>query len=305
MLNWNFRLQPDFNKDIHIDVPITQAGAFAFYTTYSPLPKFTTSSLPSTKQEKTSVHYVDVSPSLALRGSNLPLDALSIFSVISKFMGKYPTDWDSHLRGISERNYNMIHFTPLMKRGVSNSPYSIYDQLEFDTYSFPNGEKDVAELVTKMDKEYGLLALTDVVWNHTANNSKWLEEHPEAGYNVETAPWLEAALELDTALLKYSDELESLGLPTEFHTVDDLLKVMAGMRSHVIDAIKLWQFYVIDVKENTSRVLREWANSSAPAEPIDGVESWSLKQKADFIRQNALPGASQILGGSPEKSMRR
>lgn len=272
-------LQPDFNKDIYIDVPITQAGAFAFYTTYSPLPEFTASSLPSQNQEKSEVHYVDVAPALSLRGADLPLDALSIFSVISKFMGKYPTDWDNHLRGISQRNYNMIHFTPLMQRGSSNSPYSIYDQMKFGTDSFPNGEKDIAELVEKMNKEYGLLALTDVVWNHTANNSKWLEEHPEAGYNVETAPWLEAALELDTALLKYGNDLEELGLPTEFHTVEDLLKVIAGMREHVIDAIKLWEFYVVDVKENATRIIREWTTSSATAEPIDGAQSWSLKQK--------------------------
>ncbi|GAM43277.1 Gdb1 homolog [Talaromyces pinophilus] len=291
-----FTLQPDFNKDIHIDVPITQAGAFAFYTTYSPLPEFTASSLPSQKQEKSEVHYVDVSPALSLRGADLPLDALSIFSVISKFMGKYPTDWDSHLRGISQRNYNMIHFTPLMQRGSSNSPYSIYDQMQFDPDSFPNGEKDVAELVEKMSKEYGLLALTDVVWNHTANNSKWLEEHPEAGYNVETAPWLEAALDLDTALLNYGNDLEKLGLPTEFHTVDDLLKVITGMRKHVIDAIKLWEFYVVDVKENAARIIKEWTTSSATAKPIEGAQSWGLKQKADFIRQNALPNASRILG---------
>jgi glycogen debranching enzyme len=290
-----YSLQPDFNKDIHIDVPITQAGAFAFYATYSPLPKFSASDLPAAKEEKSPVHYVDVSPALALRGKDVPLDALSIFSVISKFMGKYPTDWENHLRGISQRNYNMIHFTPLMKRGDSNSPYSIYDQLGFDPEVFPNGEKDVAALIAKMENEHGLLSLTDVVWNHTANNSKWLEEHPEAGYNVETAPWLEAALDLDTALLKYSDDLEKLALPTEFKDVDDLLKVTGAMRKHAIDGIELWQFYVIDVKENASRLVDAWKSSSA-VEPISDAQSWSLKEKADYIRENALQNASQILG---------
>ena len=27
-----YKLEPDFNKTIHVDIPITQAGAFAFYT---------------------------------------------------------------------------------------------------------------------------------------------------------------------------------------------------------------------------------------------------------------------------------
>lgn len=284
-------------------MPITQPGAFAFYTTYSPLPEFSVSSSPTCEQARTPLHYVDVAPSLSLGGKSLPLDALSIFSIISKFMGKYPTDWDKHLRGISERNYNMVHFTPLMKRGVSNSPYSIYNQLEFDPEFFPNGEQDIADMVSRMEKEFGLLALTDVVWNHTASNSKWLEEHPEAGYSVETAPWLEAALELDTALLKYGENLQSLALPTEFHTVDDLLQVIGGMRKHVIDTIRLWEFYVVDVKSDTRRIVDEWiSRDSKPPHDhnnipdVEAIKTGTLKQKADFIRRNALLNSTRILG---------
>ena len=88
----------------------------------------------------------------------LPLDSLSVFSVVSKFMGEYPADWNKHLRGIGQRGYNMVHFTPLMKRGISNSPYSIYDQLEFDPEYFPSGEDDVKDLVERMGRDYGLLA---------------------------------------------------------------------------------------------------------------------------------------------------
>ena len=161
-------MQPNFNENIQIDIPVAIAGAFAFYTTFTPLPEFSVEDVPSPKPTKTPVHYIDVSPKLTLKGKDLPLNALSIFSVISKFMGQYPPDLDRHLRGIGQRNYNMVHFTPLMQRGSSNSPYSIFDQLAFDRTFFPNGEDDVASLVAKMEKEYGLLTLTDVVWNHTA-----------------------------------------------------------------------------------------------------------------------------------------
>jgi glycogen debranching enzyme len=253
---------------------------------------------------KASTHYIDVAPSLTLGGRDLPLNALSIFSVISKFMGRYPADWENHLNGISRRKYNMVHFTPLMKRGASNSPYSIFDQLQFDEVIFPNGEDDVAQMVTKMENEYGLLSLTDVVWNHTANNSKWLEEHPEAGYSVETAPWLEAALELDTALLEFGQNLQALGLPTEFKTTDDLIVVMNVMRDRIIADLKLWEYYVIDVKGDTQRILDKWRNSPA----IDlGADQWSrfglenfknltLKEQASFIREQAVPTSGRILG---------
>ncbi|PYH99927.1 glycogen debranching enzyme [Aspergillus ellipticus CBS 707.79] len=299
-----FSLSPDFNKNIQIDVPIVSPGSFAFYVTFSPLPVFSTLPTPTPEPTRTATHFIDVAPRLTLRGQDLPLNALSIFSVISKFMGKYPEDWDKHINGISQRNYNMVHFTPLMKRGASNSPYSIFDQLQFDDVVFPNGETDVAHLISKMENEYGLLSLTDVVWNHTAHNSKWLEEHPEAGYSVETAPWLEAALDLDTALLKFGQDLSKLGLPTEFKTVDDLVAVMGAMREQTIAGIRLWEFYVVDVKNDTQKIIDEW-KTSKDIDPkgcrwsqfhLQDYKNWSLKQQASFIRDNAIPTSKQVLG---------
>ncbi|KAL2351634.1 hypothetical protein BJ546DRAFT_253278 [Cryomyces antarcticus] len=297
-----YKLAPDFNRTIEIDIPITLAGAFAFYTTYTPLPEFSTQDVTPTTPTRTPTYYVDVSPKLTLQNSPLPLDALSIFSVISKFMGKYPTDWDKHLHGISERGYNMVHFTPLMMRGDSNSPYSIYDQHQFDKTVFPNGEKVVASMITKMERDFGLLGLTDVVWNHTANNSKWLEEHPEAGYNVATAPWLESALELDTALLKFGEDLQSLGLPTTLNSVDDLLKIMDGIKTRVIGGTRLWECYVVHVERDTQAAVAAWMDgktnlnegATTVKSGFDGVGDWPLKKKADWLIDNALSGGDRL-----------
>ncbi|KAJ5542249.1 hypothetical protein N7535_004671 [Penicillium sp. DV-2018c] len=296
-----FKLQPNFNENIQIDIPVTLAGAFAFYTTFTPLPDFSVKEVPIPKPTRTPVHYIDVSPKVTLQGKDLPLNALSIFSLISKFMGQYPTDWDRHLRGISQRNYNMVHFTPLMQRGSSNSPYSIFDQLTFDSTFFPNGEDDVAALVDKMENSYGLLTLTDVVWNHTANNSKWLEEHPESGYSVKTAPWLEAALELDSALLKFGNDLAELGLPTEFKSEEDLVTVMNALRKEVIDGIRLWEYYVLDVKSAVKQILDDWKTTKVEPELINQhniqmFKSWSLHQQANVLRELGIPSVKQILG---------
>jgi len=254
------RLKPDFNRTIEISIPIQGAGAFAFYTTYTPLPDLSETKPQSLPPTKTPTYYIDVAPRLSLGREQLPIPAVSVFSIISKLMGKYPNDWEKHLAGISKRGYNMIHFTPLQQRGASNSPYSIYDQLGFDPECFPNGEKDIAKLVENMEKNYGLLGMTDVVLNHTAHNAELLQEHPDVGYNVETAPWLTSALELDTALLGFGDNLESLGYPTLLNSVDDLLKIMDGIKEHVIAKLKLWEFYVINVERDADAIVDAWMN---------------------------------------------
>ncbi|KAL5052147.1 hypothetical protein BDW71DRAFT_170264 [Aspergillus fruticulosus] len=299
-----FKLYADFSRNIQIDVPVTCPGSFAYFVTYTPLPEFTITSSALVEPARTPTHYIDVAPRLSLAGQGISLNALSIFSVNSKFMGKYPEDWNRYLSSISRRKYNMVHFTPLMKRGASNSPYSIFDQLQFDDVAFPNGEEDVQKLIKDMEEKHSLLSLADVVWNHTANNSKWLEEHPEAGYSVETAPWLEAALELDTALLQFSQELQTRGLPTEFKTVDDLTLVMNEVKNRVIEDLRLWEFYVLDVKSNAQKVIDEWKISKhVDLESgqwaqlgLGSYEKWSLEDQTSLIRQKGVPTASQLLG---------
>ncbi len=301
-----FKLNPDFNRTLEVDIPITSAGAFSFYTTYTPLPEFSASDDETPEPTRTPTYYVDIEPKLHLAGSTLPLDALGIFSVVSKFMGKYPQDWEKHLRGISARGYNMVHFTPLQVRGESNSPYSLYDQLAFDPELFPGGEEDAAKMIKSMEEDHELLGLTDVVFNHTANNSKWLEEHPEAGYNVETAPWLEAALEMDDGLLEYSDKLESLGIPTDLKNGDDLNKAVEGIKKHVIDKIRLWEYFVCDVKADTQATIDAWKAGTVKLPPggfentigggLDALKSWSLHQKSAFLHDKGLLNGLRIDG---------
>ena len=278
---------------LNIDIPVYLAGAFAFYTTFSPLPDLSTSGKASPSPTKTATFYIDIAPKLSLKNDPLPQDALSIFSVISKFMGDFPTDWERHLKGIGQRNYNMVHFTPLMARGNSNSPYSIYDQLRFNPESFPNGEKDVAAMVKTMENEHGLLGLTDVVWNHTANNSKWLEEHPEVGYNIDTAPWLESALELDSALLKYGEELENYGLPTVINNMSDLHDIMSGAKKHVLDALKLWEYYIVDVEHDAQAIVDSWERGMMSSVDSE-LKGFTLKQQAEFLLNNDFIGKKEF-----------
>lgn len=303
----SIRLTPDFNRTIEISIQIHQPGAYAFYTTYAELPKLEPhiskdGSQKEQELKKTPIYYIDVAPRLRLDGRPLPLPALSVFSVISKFMGKYPTDWDSHLRGISDRGYNMIHFAPLQVRGSSNSPYSLYDQLGWDPECFPNGESDVKKMVNSLEKHHSLLSLTDIVLNHTAHNTKWLQEHPEAGYNLSTAPWLESAYELDSKLLELSSKLKSLGLPVDPKSPEDLLLIMEAIKTEVIAKIRLWEYYALDVERDADAAVAAWAKTKTYApqdtdgfqEEVEKLKGADLAQRVSFMKKFGLTGFDRL-----------
>ena len=120
----------------------------------------------------------------------LPQDGIVLQSFVSKWAGSL-SEWQPHLDLARKSGYNMLHFLPMQVRGESNSPYSLADQLDFspDLFDAKAGpsktRKDRFETVQRwlgrIEKEWGMLSMTDIVLNHTANNTPWLYAHPEAG----------------------------------------------------------------------------------------------------------------------------
>ena len=167
--------------------------------------------------------------------------------------------WKEQFRFIAHSGYNAIHFVPLQKRGGSNSPYSIFDQLALsdDLFDKPLSEDQKYDVLQKeiewMNKDMGLLSITDIVWNHTAYNSEWLAEHPEAGYNLDNSPHLRPAFELDEAILQFSADLGKYGLSRDVKTPDDLDRIIRTFKSDVLPRLKLWEFYVIDVQKSVAQ----------------------------------------------------
>lgn len=229
-----FPIEPTFHRDTTIVVPIYSTGPFAYYITYKV----------DGKEKRTDVFYFTVPPQLNWKGRYLAFNAISMQTFVSKFAGPLK-DWDNLFGYIARKGYNMIHFTPLQHRGHSDSPYSIYDQLNFDPTLFESNSSAEKFLHEKL-KANNLLSLTDVVFNHTASDSAWIREHPDSGYNAETAPHLRSAIELDEALLDFSNKLGELGLPTELTSEQDLDVIMGGIQTQVLDKLQLWQYYVFD-----------------------------------------------------------
>jgi glycogen debranching enzyme len=60
-------------------------------------------------------------------------------------------------------------------------------------------EERLEAVLEKMENEYGIAGIVDVVWNHTAINSPWLGDHPEATYNILNCPYLTPAFIIDQA----------------------------------------------------------------------------------------------------------
>lgn len=267
-------IKASFHQDCFINLDVYSPGSYCYYFSFRNEDE---------QLETTKKFYFVVPPVLYLHDEFLPLNSINSQSVISKWMGK---DWDKIFQKIANKGYNMVHFTPLQHRGESNSPYSIYDQLEFDP-SFFRTKDDVAKMVQKLYNDYNILSLTDVVFNHTANNSAWLREHPESGYNHETAPHLTAAIELDEYLLNFSKVMKQQGYPTDLKTTEDLLKIMDGLKIHVLGSLKLWEYYVVDIKTALSDIKRGWNNYTLVKFDIPKDIQNNLPLLAEYIRENA------------------
>jgi len=311
-------LPQDTSQPIQIDLKVTQAGAFEFYV------EFQGDSTKGEGRVKSKPGYFNVDPVLTAPGrqrilsgdldnqkvlpvgeggrvikgstTNISLDGLVIQTVIAKWMGKM-SKWPEYIDVIRDRGYNMIHFTPLQARGESNSPYSIYDQLRFDKDLFDQSpksaedeQKQLSQWLSRLKEEWGLLSLTDVVWNHTANNSPWLRDHPESGYNIVNSPHLEPALELDSALLDLSDTLNEKGLPQALESELDLDKVIHFIEHETLAQLKLWEYYAINVDHVAAKFSQAWSNvvCSAEAKPESPAHiEWREFEKACLNHQGA------------------
>ncbi|KAI0305846.1 glycoside hydrolase family 13 protein [Multifurca ochricompacta] len=287
-------LPTNVSKPIQIDLPISHAGAFAYwveqgYINIDPLLQI---------KARTPILGSDLKPLLPAEGGavikdetiNLPLSAVSLLSTVSKWMGPV-SKWPKFFAEASDRGYNMLHWTPLQERGESNSPYSIKDQLRYDPSMFDDpksveqdgGIAKMEQVLAMARDQYGLLHLTDVVLNHTASNSRWLEEHPESGYSPLNYPHLVPALELDNAIIEFSASLKDYGLPTEVKSMDDIELIVDAFHDY-LQRFNFWQYYVLDVK--TEKELVRKALSSRKIKDWDGpdVKGKSTPELATIIR---------------------
>lgn len=208
-----------------------------------------------------------IPPRLTLQDKPVPLESICLLSVISKWIGPI-NEWGPFMDQFKSLGYNMIHFTPLQKRGLSNSPYSIYNHLELSSDLFPEESHGFVEVeqdaatkemslkgtVSDMENS-GLLSMIDIVWNHISCDSPLLAAHPDLGYNLDNSPHLKIAYDLDEGILDFSREIESVyGVNPNINTEPDIHEILRVFREVAIPKLNLWEYFVINVSKHVQEL---------------------------------------------------
>lgn len=197
--------------------------------------------------------YVIVEPEM-----KVPLNAIRCQTVLSKCLGPL-SSWRQRLTMVKELRYNMIHFTPIQELGQSESSYSLRDQLKLNPL-FGATLNDVRKEIEYMDKKWSIMSVTDIVLNHTANDSPWIREHPECAFNMSNSSHLRPAFLLDSAFIWIMQDLMSgYLLQTDGLSAKDISneisvqKIAILLRSYYIPQLKLFEFFMINIADALAR----------------------------------------------------
>jgi glycogen debranching enzyme len=114
--------------------------------------------------------------------------------------------------------------------------------------------------------------------------------HTLAGYSPANSPHLTPALELDSALVEFSANLPSRGLPSTIESEADLSRIINALEQ-VLKDLNLWQYYVLGPSQERTSVFT--ALGSGNVTPWTGAEvtGKSVVELAEILRsENKIVG---------------
>nr|AOE43285.1 glycogen debranching enzyme/amylo-alpha-1,6-glucosidase [Synstelium polycarpum] len=246
------------SNDLVFELTVSQTGCFDYVFEWTPAP--------GKPAKRGAIGSFQVAPTLTINGKAIAPDAIVVETVLTKCLGPL-SSWDDHIKTASQTGYNMLHYTPLQELGASGSCYSIYDQLSISKSLFSGASTNeadklaqVAKTIASAETQHGVLSMIDLVWNHTAHNSAWLCDHPEAAYNTSNAPHLKPAVVLDRAIIDYSQSIDG----STIDSLDALDATMTVLADRVIQPLKLWEYYVLDVPREMEVFAHTYTHSEPP-----------------------------------------
>ena len=134
-----------------------------------------------------------------------------------------------------------------------------------------------------MAKEWRIFSITDLVYNHVANDCALLQNHPEAAYNLINSPHLRPAVLLDSILMQFTRDvndgkLVSRGIPAqikEYH--------LQIIRQYFIDDLfpqyRFPEYYICDIKSLVEQFRQQLSKqTNCPTKPsIDNDSNLQLE----------------------------
>ncbi|EGD79955.1 hypothetical protein PTSG_10237 [Salpingoeca rosetta] len=223
---------------------------------------------------------------MMLGGKEVTIARLAIQTVLPTSLGPFEEWWERILVS-AKTGFNTIHFCPLQEMGGSRSPYSIRDQTKLEPSIFGSdagkAKENLRDFLLRAGKPenkggMGLFFIIDAVYNHTSKDTPWLLDHPEACYSLTTAPHLQPAFVLDQAIWLFSKRvgagaIEHKGrtVPADVKTEEDVHFVLDAFFAHTHEALKLWEFFVVDVDAAIADMKTAFARAKpdSTGQPLD------------------------------------
>ncbi|KRX81716.1 Glycogen debranching enzyme, partial [Trichinella sp. T6] len=288
-LEWNQGSEnsaDDFGR--YIDIKCDIAGPHMFSFCYNP----------GDVSLHDGIGYFLVLPTLTVGKSKkeIPLHAIQCQTVLAKLLGPFD-EWEQRLRVSKESGYNMVHITPIQELGQSNSSYSIADQLTLNPIFKGKGEEytllDVKKLVQKMNEDWEMLVISDVVWNHTASNSSWLRTEPDCAYNMKNSPHLRPAWLLDRVLAHFgrlvaNGKFEASGLPSKSRWDNEHLENLRHMLlNDILPPARFHEFFQVNIDKEVQQFADEIAELNKPSDVVLKTEQClRILQDPNYRRLN-------------------
>ena len=237
----------EISTSIIYEVKLERTGSIQFFFIYN------------NNTKNTKPFYITVLPKVIIGGKKIDLDNIQLQTILSKSLGKID-EFEKYFKEASRLKYNFVHFTPIQQLGISESLYCLRDNTKINNIFF-NSDNIPEEQKAKMMKEqldkgrdiYGIGSFVDIVLNHASDNSEWLRDHPECGYNLENTPWLNCAYEFDKVLQQYSNNFCDCKTSRRFqpfvNNENELSEIERDLWE-LINKANLYEFFMININEN-------------------------------------------------------
>lgn len=231
------------------------------------------------------------------RADDIELNGIQCQTVLSKCLGPL-NQWSQRILVAQRSGYNMIHFTPIQELGSSNSAYSLKNHFAVNpSFSYKDhdvGFEDIQKFVEMMRKEWKVLSITDIVLNHSANETPWIHDHPEVSYNLVNCPHLRPAFLLDRLLAQVTLDIEAnrCRTLTNITSEEDFQLLREVIFKDYLPKVKLEEFFLFDTEDALQEFTRLLENTH---ENKESFQELLVVQDPQYRRMSCKVNSSSVI----------